>query len=404
MAGSASKRLIYAAPGIQKEAAEALAKKAGEIGVERVSVSIDLDEHTIRMGYGCIEAIDILRSAGIEPVHSPGFRSGILIIDDRGWVFTPTALYLENEPQSDETPNAVELSESQVNALAIRLSPQAHQEAVEQAQTPEEAQEIAQVPLEVGAVPVSEEQLELLKGAISHAPPVNFDVVRQVRVFEPYLQYVEISLIGASVQRKKIVIPKSLQNLGSSKILDGRLRTTLDLVDDAGPLSSRALEQELNDIRKNFTPSLGPNHGRVVLKVAKPLLDQRLKELEKRVEIHRNGVEAELQARLDELRNQVVDHYLPLVMANPPDGLRGGVLKMDEAAIRPWLEDQLRSAFPPAKDLVNSMALTWDYKDVTYETLNRPDFLGCVYQAFPHINWEKPYDEFKAAGEGLRNG
>jgi len=50
---------------------------------------------------------------------------------------------------------------------------------------------------------VAPEHLATVKVAIEIAPPVKFDVVRQVRVFEPYLQYVELYLAGAAVQRQR---------------------------------------------------------------------------------------------------------------------------------------------------------------------------------------------------------
>jgi hypothetical protein len=40
------------------------------------------------------------------------------------------------------------------------------------------------------------------------------------------------------------------------------------------------------------------------------------------------------------------------------------------------------------------------YKNATFETLNREDFLGSVKAAFPKVNWDKAYEEFRAAGEG----
>jgi hypothetical protein len=43
------------------------------------------------------------------------------------------------------------------------------------------------------------------------------------------------------------------------------------------------------------------------------------------------------------------------------------------------------------------------YKDVTFETLNQPDFLEAVKQAFPLIDWDKTYSEFKAAGEANKD-
>lgn len=397
----AKRRVVYAAPGIQSEPARALAGLASAIPLPAITISLDFDEHTLRMGYGDLQAVEILAAAGITPTHSPGLRSGILIVDDRGWVFTPTALYLEAEPQSDETPNAVELASAQVEELAVRLSPAAQKAAIETARRSEEAQEIAQLPLELGISAVAPAHLATVKAAIEIAPPVKFDVVRQVRVFEPYLQYVELSLTGAAIQRHRVRIPKELQNLGTSKDLEGKLKTTFDLIEKGSSMSSKGLEDELNEIRKNFTPSLGKDHGRVVLKSAKPHLVKRVTELRNKLEAHRVKVEAELQARLDDSKKQIVDYYLPLVKANPPDALLGSLFNpgVDEAASRSWIEDVISNVFPTAKDLIQEMVLEERYKDVTFETLNHTDFLESVQQAFPRINWDKAYNEFKAAGE-----
>jgi hypothetical protein len=64
---------------------------------------------------------------------------------------------------------------------------------------------------------------------------------------------------------------------------------------------------------------------------------------------------------------------------------------------------QLDKVFPSARDLVGKMKLEDRYKDVTFETLNQPDFLDAVKQAFPLVDWEKAYSEFKAAGEVNEN-
>jgi hypothetical protein len=45
------------------------------------------------------------------------------------------------------------------------------------------------------------------------------------------------------------------------------------------------------------------------------------------------------------------------------------------------------------------MQLDVRYKDVTFETLNREDFLDAIKEAFPHVDWDKAYNEFRAAGE-----
>lgn len=397
----AKHRICYISPGIQDEPAVALIEVFARSPAVELSVSLDFDERTLRMGYGRLSAVERLRAEGILVTQSTGFRIAVLIVDDNGWVFSPTALYLEAEPQTDEIPNALRLTDSQVREVLIRLSPDAKRKAVADAETPEEAARIEATQLECGQEPITTHQLDAVKEAINLAPPVSFDVARQVRVFEPYLQYVELKLSGAAIQRHRIRVPRTLQALGAASDLAGRLRTTFDLVEKSSQLSSKVIEDELNDIRTNFTPSLGKDHGRVVLKSAKPHLVKRLAELRKKLEEHQKKVQTELQAKLDESRAQVLEYYLPLAQKNLPDALLGQLLrpKPDDKDIRLWIDDELKGVFPAAKELVQKMSLEERYKDVTFETLDRPDFLESVKSAFPRINWEKAYEEFKAAGE-----
>lgn len=238
--------------------------------------------------------------------------------------------------------------------------------------------------------------------SLEEAPPVRFDLARQVQVFEPYLQYVELSLTGAAIQRHRLAIPPSIQKLGGSKDLEGRLRTTFDLIEKGGKLSSKPLEDALNEIRRNFTPSLGKDHGRVVLKAAKPHLVARLEAFRRKLKAHQEAVAAELQKHLDESRKQIVDYYLPRAVATPPDALVGQLLigKPSEDDARQWINAELDRVFPSADSLIQDMKLDERFKDVTFETLNRDDFLESVKIAFPKVDWDKAYHEFRAAGEG----
>ena len=398
---SAKTRVVYAAPGIQDGPAAALAEFIPGLLSPELTISLDFDERTLRMGYGSPKAVEMLRITGIELTHFPGFRCGILIVDKRGWVFSPVAHYLEEEPQSDETPNAIELSPAQVEAFAIRFSPVSRRNAIKEAPTPEIAAQIAELPIELGVVPLMQEHFEEVMNAIQIAPPVKFDIVRQVRVFEPYLQYVEMSLTGAAIQKHRVQIPPDIQKLGSSKDLEGRLRTTFELLGKSSSLSSKTLEDDLNKIRANLTPSLGKNHGRVVLKSAKPLLETRLDELRHKLVKHQEKVKEKLQADLDKSREEVVEYYLPLAKAKPPDAVVGQSLskEVSEDHLKKWLNRRLEKVFPAADDLASQMTLDVNFKDVTFETLNRPDFLDSVKKAFPDVDWDKAYDEFRAAGE-----
>jgi len=397
----AQNRVVYAAPGIHAGTAAALVElKNNRAGVS-ITVSLDFDERTLRMGYGTLAAVDKLREADIDITHSPGFRAAILIVDDEGWSFTPTALYLEVEPQSDETPNAIRLSNGQVRELLLRLCPSAREQAIAAAASPGEASRLSSISLEVSELPIFDVHYEEVKSALEAAPPVKFDVARQVRVFEPYLQYVEIKLTGAAIQKHKVALPKSLQQLATSKELKDRLRTTFDLVEKGSSLSSKDMDEKVAKLRL-FTPSLGERLGRVMLKSARPLFDKRLDELKAELATFQDRVKQELQTKLDDSRDLVADHFLPIALVSPPDELVARVHPINAETVKRWLQRELEKAFPTADKLIHEMRLDAQFKDVTWETLNDPDFGEALKKAFPHVDWEKPFHDYKAAGEASK--
>lgn len=403
---SAKRFICYAGPGIQIKPAQAMSEVAGRLGIEMITVCLDFDERVVRMGFGDIEAVKCLRTAGIVVRNAPGLRTALVLVDDEGFIFTPTALYLEAEPKGQETPNAMRLSTEQLTDALARLSPVAKAIAVAQARTEEERSRIGSLPVEVGTEPVTKAQFTQVNERLRDAPPVKFDLARQVRVFEPYFQYVELSLSGAAIQRHRLRIPPSILKLGGSRDLEGRLRTSFDLLEKGNKLSSKPLEDELYDIRKNFTRILGKDHGRVVLKGQKPRLEQRLETLRKKLKVHQKELEDKLQEQLDESRKQIVNYYLPRVRENPPDAMLGQLVtdeptEEDELG---WLDLELGRVFPDTKSLIKNMQLDVRYKDVTYETLNQPGILGSLKDAFPTINWDRAYEEYRAVGEAESAG
>ncbi len=391
--------VCYAAPGIQIEPARALMEVAKRMGADLITVCLDFNERVMRMGFGDLTAVKSLRDAGIVVNSTPGLRTGLLIVDHEGYIFTPTALYLEAEGRPAEAPNAMRLSKDQASEALARLSPAAKAIAIAFANTAVEKECIRQQAVEVPSVPIDDSAFAAVEQRLKEAPPVPFDLARQVHVFSAYLQYVELRLSGAAIQRHRLAIPSSIQKLGGSKDLEGRLRTTFDLIEKGGKLSSKVLENSLSDIRKNFTPSLGKDQGRVVLKAAKPHLEERLAKFREELKAHQQKVETELQGQLNESRKQIADYFVPRVVASPPDAMRGQFLKFEEVEARIWLDGELNRVFPEANALIQNIQLDVRYKDVTFETLNQKGFLEAVKEAFPHIDWDKAYNEFCAVGE-----
>lgn len=372
---------------------------AERLGPELIMVFLDVDENVIRMGYGEVEAVEALKDAGIRVEHIAGLRNGLIVADGQGYSYTPTALYLEREAERDEALNAMRLTPEQAAEAMARLSPASKAIAMAQADTEEKRKSIEAATSETKPVSVDKSVLDGISANLKAAPPARFDVARQVRVFQPHFQYVELSLTGAALQRHRLTIPKVIQNIGNDQKLKGRLKTTFELIDKDAEVSSKALDIELRDIREKLTRSLGKKHGRIVRKAARPRLEQRLSELQKKIEEHQEAIEKKLDETLAQSKTLVMDYYLPIVRENPPDELYGLFGEPSDDQIKDWLDRTLSGALPESDELVNNIKLEVNFKDVTFETLNRDDFLESIKAAYPGVDWDKTYNEFRAAGE-----
>ena len=397
--------ICYAGPGIQREPAKAMSEVVGRIGSDKVTVSLDFDEHVLRMGYGDRETIEILREARIEINRAPGFRSGLIIVDGEGYIFTPTPLYLEAESNSDLARNAMRLLPGQVAEALARLSPKARAVAVDQASDSETKERLASLRDEVESLPITDDQLKQVDQRLKEVPPVPFDVARQVRVYLAYLQYVEVTLTGAAFHRRRVKIPRDLQELGVSPELEGRLETTFDLLGEDSDLrkSFKSLQQDLEEIKNTLAPPC-KGYGRVILKKDKELFSEELDKKRDTLKCLREKAAADLQADIAESRQAVIDYYLPRVidMDDPPLKLRrvqsnpGKPTKKDA---RKWVDQVLEAEFPTVEKLTQEMKIEVRYKDVTLEDLECEDFLNRIKKAFPDMDWDRAHEEFMAAGE-----
>ncbi len=390
----ASDRVIIATPALFGVTARALLSAHDRLGSESIAVVVDCDEEVFRLGYGEIVALQMLQESGIALRQCSGLRIGILICDDKGWIFSPTALYVQPEVHSNETPNAICISGSEVEKLASRICP-ADVESIN------ESSQESQV--EIGVSPLTERDVQGAEDNLKIAPPIAFDIARQVRVFQPYIQYVEISLKGCSIQRKRVQIPKSIQKL-QAKDIEDRLQTTFDLIEKNSAVSSKKLEGELKQIRDDLTRSLHPPWGRVLLKAKRLLFDERIKTFREHLEAHKEKVREEIQQHLECSKEQIADYYLPMFEEEPPDALAGQLLgPPTKDDVRGWLKDELDSVFPIPEELITDMRLEVQFRDVTYETLCQDGFFKALQKAYPRVNWQKPFDEFNSAKEKSGN-
>jgi len=106
---TASRQIVFAAPGVSQVVAEALAAAWKRLGIYAVSIILDVDAEVCRLGYGTIEGLQCLQSLaqslGTMVCHQPGLRIGILVTDQNILVYTPTPLLIEAGSAQEQRPN-----------------------------------------------------------------------------------------------------------------------------------------------------------------------------------------------------------------------------------------------------------------------------------------------------------
>lgn len=289
----------------------------------------------------------------------------------------------------------------------VRLSPAAKLLAIAQCDNEETKQKLQNIHTIIEHNPVGDTVLSKIGQALTLVPPLAFDVSRQVRVYNAYLQYVEVSMTGAAIQRQKIAMPKRLQSVGTdNNELEGRFKTTFDLLAKGNALSSSNLEKELKDIRDKFTSSLGKDKGRVLLKRNKVLFLKRIDALKIKLQDHADNIKLNLQNSINESKESIASIYVAILKTNDSEDMKIelGSQPPDEI-IKVWVLEQLDGVFPLADSLISKMEIRYEFKDMTFETLNNGVFLDNVKKAFKYENWKKAYQEsIAAAGEDRKGG
>lgn len=384
----AKSRVIYAAPALDEVVANALIKTAGKIGLDCVSVLLDISENVFRYGYGNIDGVTILKKNGISIKEAVGIRIGVLVCDDNGLVFTPTPLLVEAGREDNKQPNAMLVTPDQVKGIVSAIIPREHIEN-NQEQGPE-----------IGEREVSSVKIEELHQILTDNPPQKFDIARKVQVFSTAIEFVELKLNGCEIQRHTVSIPTKLLVGEVDTATKRQLKAGFKIVEEGSSLSGDSIRNEVNEIRKNYTKSI-PKYGNVLLKTKKKQFNEAIEGLQKSIEDFQKKVESELENEIKKSQNRLVDMLIPAVKENPPKDLKGQIQgeRPTEDQAKKYIELKLEKIFPNAKDIMKTMSVDCVIKAVTYETISNEDFQSQIKEAYPLVDWDEMLEKYSAARE-----
>lgn len=389
-------RVLLCTPDFGDPVAAALIEAHRRLGSERVVVVVDGTAQAARLGYGHFDAVGQLSQDGVAIRVEPGLRLGTLVVDGQGWCFATPPLLVDATMEKAVAPNAMRLMPAQVDALVGAISPPA--------QPFKEGQFGPAARPEIGAVTAKPEALALVQTALQADPPQQFDIARKVNVFNAFVEFVELSLVGTELTRQRVALPRDLLLAVSDRDTRERLTTSFQLIDPGATIGREAKEirQAVDKLRKVHTRVLNP-YGSITLRSNRQRLEAAVAAVQVQVATFAGTVRSRLQKEIDHSRKQLVQSVLPGLKAKPPEALLAGVVgKPTVEQITRWIDRQLDQAFPKVDDIVSEMRLVLTIKAVTFEMLKEPKFQAGVREAYPDVDFDKPFSEFTAARSTLQ--
>lgn len=387
---NAQKRVLLCIPGFADDVGSALVEAWRRLGAEGITIIVDGSDYAARLGYGHFDAIKQVSDAGLTVRIEPGLRLGVVVVDERGWCLTSPPLLVDATMEGATAPNAMSLAPAQIDAAIAAVLPLDPDSSV-----PGNVGERA----ELGRHVATPAEIEQTHASLQADPPQRFDIARRVTVFNAFVEFVEMELLGTQLSRQRVALPRTLLLAVSDQATRDRLTTSFQLIGDDSAIGKKAqaLRREVESIRREHTRALG-TFGSIALRANRPRLEKAIAKIREQVETFQKDVRARLQKELDHSQKQLVASVLPGLKKAPPEALLSAIVgKPTVDQLRRWIEDQLARSFPPLDRLVSEMQVKVAFKGVTYETLNDPQFQIAVREAYPLVDFEKPFREFTAA-------
>ena len=415
----AQSRVVLCIPGFGDVVGAAVIEAHQRLPAGQLLIVVDGTDKAARLGYGHFDAVFQVLQAGVPMRLEQGLRLGVLVADEQGWCFATPPLLVDATMEQATAPNALALNPSQIQPTLSALGyvpptpkvepPHAAAKKPEVADKAENATS-TEAPTSaetddlrtIGRVVATIEALQPVQEKLRINPPQAFDVARKVQVFNSLVDFVEIEMTGTQLAHQKVSLPSKLLSVADDATRK-RLTTSFSLISPQAKIAdkSKELRQLLDAIRKKYTRSVTP-YGVVALRTDREPLKQAIERVAALVKAYSEEIKKELGKEIDKSRKQLVESFLPALVKKPPKDLEfelvyGGTDKPIKEQVRDWINDQLDKCFPAVDSLLQDMEVRLVIKSVTYEMLKEPKFQKLVRDAYPKMDWNKPFEEFSAA-------
>lgn len=363
---SAQSRLTIVTPGLTTPVAKALAVRAKHLPTQLVTVILDADPETCRMGYGDMEALEVVQEASsnheLKLHQQPGIRIGVVISDQQTMVYSPVPRMVEDAPANVDEPNAVMIGGKAAEAVAAATASDDPQS-------------------EVGKEELTSDQVKETVDSLKADPPRPYDLSRRLRVFRSEVQFIELRIKNATFEKRKIQLPEEFKKLNDEDLrsrisaglkmpidLETELRISIGSGENSKNLlvNERYIVRERQRIEREFFHRWNVR-GKVVLRKDKERVKRNIDGLMAIIKAYHSALREQIHWNREAFCQQFVDEFLDQWKERPPKRLRERD-ETDDESLRLDIRREAAQLFEKAV-ILGDPALTIVYKDVAIEDL-----------------------------------
>jgi hypothetical protein len=403
----ARSRLVVIAPALTKPVADAVSRRFDELGQLSVTVILDADPEVYRLGFGDQEALETIRVASAKALfdlrEQPGVRIGVVISDDTTMVYSPVSKNIEAGSTSVEKPNALVLTGS----LSDRIAIAAGADTSDAAPKPE-----------VGDSALEPARVQEMQANLKANPPRPFDITRRMNVFSSKVQYVEFSASNYRLTTRQIPLPPELVDVADDDLknrITSRIRAPfdgigkVDITLDHGGKSETLkgvdddwLNRERKRIENEYTYQIN-NFGRVILYSDREAFDKAAERFRSIVEKYQAALKDALSKLQSEFEKRIVDEFSPRWEQNPPKHFARWGIEATPDKIAAELQRLAQEIFESAVSF-DAPVVKILYKNVAPENLRESAFLEVLRtimlkRRVPHAIIDSLFESGQAAPE-----
>lgn len=367
----ARSRLLYCGPGMTDEELRAVNAVRDRLTDDAATILVDPTPDAFRAGFWGAAVGDLERLAN-KGREAPGLRLGLLVVDDVGYIYSPTAASVDSEHSESPEPNALRLSPGITQQLLDSLTARPGE--------PARARTV-----------ITAESVQETKKKLEHESSTKPHDQRALNYLRRRIRLVEIELAGYKLGNRRITLSAEITHALGSKDktqINERLAAAWRPFAEGDDAELKRLQQGIEaartDLRKKCLSNLG-RYGQGLLDKQQQGFAEGCKELDKRVQ--------SFIAKLREQAQQVVLHSQGLLAALlherllaepallPPD--RGFQQRTDEQRrleYTKYLVEQVH--WPKAEEIVEGVKAKILWRDVSQEMLKDGEFAAVFEKAY----------------------